>query len=327
METRPITSRSLDLFYHINGDTFDKQYKEVLSGYRQWPELSHADEWLIFPKNIGMRLCIDETAISDGELYTIVSNPEGRGKKGSLVALIKGVASADVINTLQLIPSHLRNMVKEVTMDLSNSMNLIVRRCFPKAERTIDRFHVQKLACDALQEMRIAHRWDAIQEEADAMHQARMTGKKYIAKTLENGDTLKQLLARSRYLLFKSPEKWTQNQKERANVLFDSYPDIKEAFSLSHSLRMIFNKNTVKDAARMSLARWYDKVDNSGFKSFNVIASTLYEHYDEVLNFFNNRATNAFAESFNAKIKQLRAQLRGVIDIKFFFFRLMKLYA
>ena len=51
-------------------------------------------------------------------------------------------------------------------------------------------------------------------------------------------------------------------------------------------LRMIFSKNTVKDAARLSLARWYNKVDDSGFKSFNVIAATLYEHYDEVLNFF-----------------------------------------
>ena len=61
---------------------------------------------------------------------------------------------------------------------------------------------------------------------------------------------------------------------------------LKEAYSLTHSLRMIFSKNTVKDAARLSLARWYNKVDDSGFKSFNVIAATLYEHYDEVLNFF-----------------------------------------
>lgn len=60
-------------------------------------------------------------------------------------------------------------MVKEVTMDLFNSMDLIVRCCFPKASRTIDRFHVQKLACDALQEMRMAHRWNAIQEKADTM--------------------------------------------------------------------------------------------------------------------------------------------------------------
>jgi len=79
-----------------------------------------------------------------------------------------------------------------------------------------------------------------------------------------------------------------------------------------------------KDAARLSLARWYNKVDDSGFKSFNVIAATLYEHYDEVLNFFVNRATNAFAESFNAKIKAFRAALRGVTDIKVLSFQTYK---
>ena len=118
-----------------------------------------------------------------------------------------------------------------------------------------------------------------------------------------------------------------ESQRQRAEVLFETYPDLKEAYSLTHSLRMIFSKNTIKDAARLSLARWYDKVDDSGFKSFDVIAATLYEHYDEVLNFFVNRATNAFEESFYAKIKAFRAALRGVTDIKFFLFRLIKLYA
>ena len=135
------------------------------------------------------------------------------------------------------------------------------------------------------------------------------------------------MLARSRYLLFKSADQWTDSQKRRAEILFDQYPDLKEAYSLTHSLRMIFSKNRIKDAARLSLARWYDKVDRSGFKSFNVIAATLYEHYDEVLNFFVNRSTNAHAESFNAKIKAFRAALRGVTDIKFFMFRLSSIYA
>ena len=116
-------------------------------------------------------------------------------------------------------------------------------------------------------------------------------------------------------------------RKEVGRVLFLLYPDIKEAYSLSHSLRMIYNKNSHKDAARLSLARWYNKVDIAGFKSFNIIAATIYEHYEEILNFFNNRSTNAFAESFNAKIKQFRAMLRGISDVKFFFFRLAKLYA
>ncbi len=59
-------------------------------------------------------------------------------------------------------------MVKEVTLDMANSMNLIVTKCFPKATRVIDRFHVQKLACDAVQELRVKHRWDAIDQDNKA---------------------------------------------------------------------------------------------------------------------------------------------------------------
>ncbi len=51
------------------------------------------------------------------------------------------------------------------------------------------------------------------------------------------------------------------------------------------------------------------------------------ENYIDILNFFDNRSTNASAESFNAKIKNFRAQLRGISDIKYFLFRLQKIYA
>ena len=80
-------------------------------------------------------------------------------------------------------------------------------------------------------------------------------------------------------------------------------------------------------SARLSMARWYNKVEEAGFRSFNVIAATFYEHYDEILNFYNNRSSNALAESFNAKIKLFRANLRGVVDKKFFLFRIANLYA
>jgi transposase len=86
---------------------------------------------------------------------------------------------------------------------------------------------------------------------------------------------------------------------------------------------MIYNKNTHKDV----LAKWYNKVAESGFKSFNTIAATIYDHYDEILNFFVNRSTNASAESFNAKIKNFRTLLRGVNDIAFFLFRVSIIFA
>ena len=327
METSPVTCRTLEDFYHIDGHTFEKQYKEVLGGFREWDQLDHAEEWLLFPDNIGPRLAIDESSLSNGELYTFVTNRDARTGEQSLIAVVAGTKSEDVISVLQMIDEDLRNTVREVTLDLSDSMRKIVRTAFPKADRVIDRFHIQKLACGAVQELRIQHRWDAIQQANDEKEEAKISGKPYEPFRYPNGDTRKELLIRSRYLLFKSADKWTDRQKQRAAILFDEYPDIKEAYSLCHSLRIIFSKNTVKDAARLSMARWYNKVEKAGLHSFNVIAATFYEHYDEILNFYNNRSSNALAESFNAKIKLFRANLRGVADKKFFLFRVAKLYA
>lgn len=73
METSPVTCRTLEEFYHIDGHTFEKQYKEVLSGFRYWDQLEHADDWLLFPDNIGPRIAIDESSLSNGELYTFVT--------------------------------------------------------------------------------------------------------------------------------------------------------------------------------------------------------------------------------------------------------------
>lgn len=327
METSPVTCRTLEDYYHIDGHTFEKQYKEVLSGYHQWDQLGHADKWLLFPGNMGAHLAIDESSLSNGELYTFVTNRDARTRSQCLVAVVAGTKSEDVIAVLERIDERRRCAVEEVTLDLSDSMRKIVRRAFPRASRVIDRFHIQKLACEAVQELRIKHRWDAIQQANDEMEEARLSGDSYEPKRYPNGDTRKELLARSRYLLFKSADKWTQRQKQRAAILFEQYPDIRTAYGLCHSLRMIFSKNTVKDAARLSMARWYNKVDDAGLKSFNIIAATFYEHYDEILNFYNNRSSNAMAESFNAKLKLFRANLRGVADKKFFLFRISNLYA
>lgn len=323
----PVTCRTLEDFYHVDAGTLERQYKEVLSGYRAWEELCHADRWLVFPENFGPRMAIDETSLSDGELYTIITNRDRHGREQSLAAIVAGTRAEDVTEALENVPEECLDRVRELTLDLSDSMRSIAIRNFRNATRVIDRFHIQKLACDAVQEMRIKHRWDAIQEDNDAREDAKLDGYRYEPHRFENGDTKKKLLARSRYLLFKSADKWTDSQKLRAEILFREYPDLKTAYGLSHSLRMIFLKNTSKNCARLSMARWYNKVEEAGFHSFNVIAATFYEHYEDILNFYNNRSSNAAAESFNAKIKRFRASLRGIVDEKFFLFRLANIYA
>lgn len=327
MDSCPIAARSLERPYHIDGDQLERQYKEHLSGYSEWDQKEHAEQWLVFPDNIGERLSIDETSLSNGELYTIVTNKAAKGRNGSIVAIVSGTESDSVLEALRRIPMKYRQQVMEITLDMAGSMGRISRQAFPNAVKVIDRFHVQKLALDAVQELRIKFRWDAMDRENEDIRQAKLSGKEYKPALLPNGDTLKQLLFRSRYLLFKSPKKWTKSQKIRAKLLFDIYPDIAQAYSLSHKLRLIYSKTKVKGVAYTKLARWFNDVQKSGIDTFRTIEETIYNHYENILNFFDNRSTNASAESFNAKIKAFRRQIRGVVDVKYFLFRLCKIYA
>jgi transposase len=272
---------------------------------------------------MGEYLSIDETSLSHGELYTILTNKKAKGKKGSIVAVIQGTKADNIISILSKIPLKQRNKVKEITLDMAANMQLIAKRSFPNATLVTDRFHVQKLATEALQEIRIKHRWEAIDQENEAIEKAKSQKKRYDPVALSNGDTVKQLLARSRYSLYKRPEKWTFIQKERAELVFDLYPDIEKAYKLSQKLTGIFNQNKDKIIAFTKLAKWHEEVRLAGFKSFNTIET----HYQTILNYFDNRSTNASAESFNAKIKSFRSKFRGVRCVEFFLFRLTNLYA
>ncbi len=327
LDNNPISTKSLEVFYGIKGKGLQRQYKKTLSSFKQWPQKAHSEKYLLYPQNIGPYLAIDETALSNGELYTILTNKLSKGKKGSIVAMIKGTKSSDVIDILLRIPKTLRDRVKEITLDMAASMNQIAKYCFTKAKRVTDRFHVQKLAFEAVQDIRIKHRWEAIDQENQQYQLAKQQNKKFTPQIFNNGDTTRQLLARSRYLLFKTPSKWTESQEIRARILFSEYPDIKQAYFLSTKLSNIYNQKIPKSIALTKMAQWFNDVDLSGFKAFEIIKRTFEQHYESILNYFDNRSTNAYAESFNSKIKDFRRTFRGVKDIKFFLFRLTNIFA
>lgn len=292
-----------------------------------WDQLDHAEDWVLFPDNTGENLSIDETCLSQGELYTVVTNKDAKGKKGALVAMIKGVESQHVASILKKIPQRKRGKVKEVTLDMASTMQKIARQCFPNAEQVTDRFHVQKLVCEAVQDIRIHHRWKAIEQENAEIELCKEFDREYKPSILENGDTLRQLLARSRYLLFKQENKWTPSQYQRSEILFKLFPDIKLAYDLCRELSSIYEGTKDKGVAFTRLARWYEKVEKAGYKTFSTVSKSIQNNYLTILNYFNNRSTNASAESFNAKIKAFRSQFRGVRNIPFFLFRLANIYA
>lgn len=322
VDNDPLPISTIARFNYLNPLTFEKQYKDHLSDFREWEKWADTD-WLVFEENFSKRMSIDEVAVSMWELYTVLTNKEKHWKKWCLAAIIRWTKNEVVSKKLGKVPFETRLWVKEITADLANSMDWICRTNFMWASLTADRFHVQQIISEAVQEIRIEERRKAINEE----------NQRIIKKTWErqiiykNWDTKKQLLARGRYSLFKPSNKWTESQKERMDILFQLYPQIKKAYDLSMYFRNIFEKSKTVKEARLWFEKWYIKIAEEWISQLISASETIRVNEWKILGYFENRETNASAESFNAKIKWFRALVRWVRDTSFFLYRLQKLYA
>lgn len=354
MDTSLVSARTLGTFCRVDGDRLGRVYKNVLSGYRGWEQRGHASDWVLLPQNIGPHLAIDETTVGD-DVYTILSNRDAHGKKGTIVAMARGTKSEEVCAVLDGIPKEERAKVEEITMDFSESMRRIAEKSFPNAMVVIDLFHLVKEAVEAVEETRLKAKrkasagqkrqereWKARQAASKRRrkayrknHPKKYDGRKRGAKpkydgrfrppTLANGDTGVELLTRSKYLVSRSGDKWSERQKERAELLFGSHPQIKETYSLLCSLRNVFSiKTKSREDGRRKLHEWYGKVAACTNREMKTVRDTIKSREEHVLNYFVNRATNAAAESLNSKLKSFRALLRGVSDLPFFLFRLTR---
>lgn len=316
----------------MNGDTLRSLYKYKLSGYTQWEGMKQTRYgevlYVAYPQNCGKYLSIDETALSKDELFTIVTNKDAHGGPGTLVAMLCGAKAEAIISVLEeAIPRWKRMKVKEVTCDLSSAMMEAVGVSFPNCYIVNDRFHVQQLFNEAMDDLRIDIRHEVRKNEANEQELCREAGKKYVPMKYRNGETMPQILLRSKRALMVSQEKWSYEHRQRMEILFDHYPILQQAYETMQKLRAIFNKKIDHIKAGVRLMKWFKEVEALDREYFNTVIRTFKNNYKTILNYFRRRSTNASAESFNAKIKMFRAQLRGVSDPLFFIFRLTKIFA
>lgn len=340
-----------------NGDTLARNYKNVLSDFFSWDQKSHAKDWVLLAENLGERMCIDETCLHD-DLFTFLSNKDGHCKSGTIAAVVRGTKADDVLEVLLQIPEEERLKVKEVTMDLSESMYSIVTRAFPNAVVVLDCFHIMKRCNEAIEELRLRFKREAqavVKRERRAFkaklkqraarrkqyrkkhpknYSGKVRGRKPARKNemfrpavLSNGDTLVELLTRSKYALTTSRDKWSEKQKVRMKLLFERYPKLEEAYDLVNKLRAIFRSNTLdRDGAKSKLQEWYQSVTDCTLREVKAARDTIKSREKDVLNYFINRSTNAAAEALNSKMKGFRSELRGVSDLPFFMYRLCKIF-
>ena len=326
----PITT--IGRLYGVNGETLRKIYKYKLSGYTEWTGMKHtryADiPYVCYPENCGEYLSIDETALSSDELFTIVTNKDAHGGPGTLVALLYGTKVSEITAVLEeSIPAWRRLKVKEITCDLSSAMMEAVRESFPMADIVNDRFHVQQLFNEAMDDLRIEIRHKARQQEADLQEMCKERGLDFVPLKYRNGETLPQILLHTKQALMVSEDRWKPQQKKRMEILFENFPVMKQAYAVMQNLRWIFNQKVDHLKGGAMLMNWYKDVEALGRTTFNTVVRTFKNNYRTITNYFKRRSTNASAESFNAKIKMFRAQLRGVSDPIFFIFRIVNLFA
>jgi len=341
----------------IDGGTLEHAYKYTWSGFTVWEQRIHAEDWVLLPDNLGTHLSIDETSLHD-DLFTILTNKEGHGRQGTIIAMVRGTKAKDVVSKLLLLPLEERMKVAEVTMDLSESMRAIVEAVFPNARITLDCFHIMKRCLEAVEELRLRYKREAQADirraerrfkdrlKRNAAHRRwyrRTHPKKYKGKrrgpkpkrrneqfrppVLKNGDTLVELLTRSKHALTQTHDKWSERQQARMRLLFKLYPKIKEVYDIINKLRAVFRSTSLsREDAKSRLHEWYRSVANCTIRELKAARDAIKSREENILNYFIDRSTNASAESFNSKLKSFRAQLRGVGDLTFFIYRICTIF-
>ena len=204
------------------------------------------------------------------------------------VAILPGVRQRDV---QKLLERHVeRDKVKAVVTDLSEANRQAIQMALPEAAVIADKFHVIALAHQALQEVRGGRR----------------------------------LLGNQAWLMHRNIERLKPADAERLAEALSQDEALKQAWLLKEGLRGVYRQSTREQAAA-SLARWRNEAQASGLRPFQRTATTLRKWQEEVLNYWRYLLTNAMVEGKHNRVKVLKRRAYGYRNDRTFSLRILNL--
>jgi len=178
--------------------------------------------------------------------------------------------------------------VKTACMDLSPSFRSGVAACFPKADQTFDRFHVVKLANEAVDQIR-----------------------RQEVKTNE-------ILKETRYLWLSNKENLSDTKKKQLTSMEAMNLATAKAYQMKLNLQELWIQPT-RDAAAVHLDAWYKWVIQSDIGApMKKLANTIKSHASGILNFFPERLTSGLMEGINSLVQAAKAKARGYRNTEYF---------
>lgn len=317
-----------------------KWYKENLSGFTEAQQngevgkhdYEYTDQGIqrkvkvpIFkPENMGRFMAIDEKTI-DGVCYTILSNRES-SKIALMAATLK---TSHLLDMLDGFPKQLKWNVKSITRDLAPNFDWLSRQAFMNAYQVADKFHIISAILDQLQAGRIRHRQELLVLNRKKNSEKTAQEKIYLKDTLPNGDTRLQLLHRSRGLLFKLKEEWTEDQQERAKVLFKEFPELRSLYTYCCKIRNWYTPFTKYTDAKFNtkvakLKMLIEEGKEMECEEARNIADMLERNISVITRYFYRRESNAKAEALNQNLQRFISVNYGARNTDYFLFRMAK---
>lgn len=335
VEGKPISIGNVAYVLGMNSKKLHRWYQLVLSGFSQAQQRGEIGKDNILVKedgcdveisvpileenNLGSQMAVDEKTI-DGMCYTILSNRQSN-KIALMAATLK---SEDLMQIVKSFDIEKRMQVKSLSRDIASNYDWFGRQAFMNAYHVIDKFHVIKNIMDQLQSVRIRYR----QQELAKRREAKQKKEPFEETCFINGDTTLQLLARSRGLLFLLPNQWTTQQQQRAEILFEHYPEIKTTYQFVLKIRQWYappkGKTTYKktrDAKKQEIKELINEYIQTGIEEIGNIAYLLKKNIAQMLHYFIAKETNAKAEALNQNLQRFINVNYGARNTDFFLYR------
>lgn len=205
---------------------------------------------------------------------------------GKVVWAAKGKSAATVDTFFAALGAQRAAKLKGVTMDMSKAYIEAVQRGAPRAQIIFDRFHVQKLAQEAVDEVR--------------REQVRLLA----------GDGDAKALKKTRWALLKSPWNLTDGEHERLAAVQRTNRPLFRAYMLKESLATIFERRQ-PHMARKKLLEWCSWAARSRLRPFKRVARTIRDHLEGVLAFIATGLSNGRTEGLNGKIRTITRRAYG----------------
>jgi transposase len=284
-------------------DTAIKLYttEEKVQGVVNRNIVTEVDWSNLDPTKIG----IDEIAIKKGHgHYLTIISDISIPKKTRIIAVLDGRKKEDVVPFLRTIPRKKLLNLKSICADmgagfLSSFKDVINDINVFNNVVTIDRFHVAKLI-------------------GTVVDKERKIITRELKKEYSQDDTTLEFIKHTMWPFRHHPDDLNPNQQEQLDSLFTLSPYLEECYELREELYLIFESNYSKEQAKAQIQNWSLRALNckrGNYSPFDSFVKTYNKFEENILNYFDTRASSGPVEGLNNKIKTIKRRGFGFNNV------------